>query len=157
MSDVSHCPRWVTTLQDARCTKFVLKGPGLEEFRTGWPSENALNIALDGIDAKILGRLHGDGRMTHSEVARRLGLAEATVRKWVGRGPENGVIQFQAWVDPLKVGYDGYAIIDALGALRAPARRVTPPFTPVPFSPPMENFWLPDATRIATAVREVLR
>ena len=95
MSDVSHCPRWVTNLQDARCTKFVLKGPGLDEFRTGWPSENALNIALDGIDAKIRGLLHGNSRMTNSEVARRLGLAEAPVRKWVGRRLENAVMQFQ--------------------------------------------------------------
>ena len=27
---------------------------------------------------------------------------------------------------------------------------------PVPFSPPMEKFWLPDAARIAAADREVL-
>ena len=40
--------------------------------------------------------------------------------------------------------------------LKAPVRRVTPPFTPVPFSPPMEKFWLPDAGKIAAAVREVL-
>ena len=41
--------------------------------------------------------------------------------------------------------------------LRAPMRRVTPPHTPVPFSPPMEKFWLPDAARIAAAVREITR
>jgi pyruvate dehydrogenase E1 component beta subunit len=40
------------------------------------------------------------------------------------------------------------------GSLKAPVRRVTPPFTPVPFSPPMERFWRPDAGRIAAAVRE---
>lgn len=44
----------------------------------------------------------------------------------------------------------------AFGALKAPILRVTPPFTPVPFSPPMETFWLPDAQRIAASVREVL-
>ena len=49
--------------------------------------------------------------MTNTEVARRLGLAEATVRKRVARLVETGVMQFQAWVDPLKVGYDIYAII----------------------------------------------
>jgi Lrp/AsnC family transcriptional regulator, regulator for asnA, asnC and gidA len=70
-----------------------------------------LNARLDAIDAKILSLLHGDGRMTNTEVARRLGLAEATVRKRVARLLEHGVMQFQAWVDPLKVGYDIYAIL----------------------------------------------
>jgi pyruvate dehydrogenase E1 component beta subunit len=40
--------------------------------------------------------------------------------------------------------------------LRAPARRVTMPAVPVPFSPPLEDFVLPDKARIAAAVREVL-
>lgn len=66
---------------------------------------------LDAIDAKIVSLLHADGRMTNTEAARRLGLGEATVRKRVARLLERGVIQFQAWVDPLKVGYDIYAII----------------------------------------------
>jgi len=70
-----------------------------------------LGLELDAIDAKILGLLHGDGRMTNTEVARRLGLAEATVRKRVARLLDRGVMQFQAWVDPLKVGYEVYAII----------------------------------------------
>ncbi|MBI2217137.1 MAG: alpha-ketoacid dehydrogenase subunit beta [Candidatus Rokubacteria bacterium] len=46
------------------------------------------------------------------------------------------------------------------GAMSGPptlmVRRVTPPHTPVPFSPPMEKLWLPDAARIAAAVREVM-
>lgn len=70
-----------------------------------------MHTELDEIDAKILSLLHRDGRMTNTEVARRLGLAEATVRKRVARLLEHGVMQFQAWVDPLKVGYDIYAII----------------------------------------------
>jgi acetoin:2,6-dichlorophenolindophenol oxidoreductase subunit beta len=40
--------------------------------------------------------------------------------------------------------------------LRAPVRRVCTPAVPVPFSPPLEDFVLPDATRIAAAVRELL-
>jgi pyruvate/2-oxoglutarate/acetoin dehydrogenase E1 component len=38
-------------------------------------------------------------------------------------------------------------------ALRAPARRVTMPAVPVPFSPPLEDFVLPDQARIAAAIR----
>jgi pyruvate/2-oxoglutarate/acetoin dehydrogenase E1 component len=41
-------------------------------------------------------------------------------------------------------------------ALRAPVRRVTMPAVPVPFSPPLEDFVLPDQARIAAAARELL-
>jgi acetoin:2,6-dichlorophenolindophenol oxidoreductase subunit beta len=41
-------------------------------------------------------------------------------------------------------------------ALRAPARRVTMPAVPVPFSPPLEDFVLPDQSRIAAAIRDAL-
>jgi pyruvate dehydrogenase E1 component beta subunit len=44
----------------------------------------------------------------------------------------------------------------ACRALRAPARRVTMPAVPVPFSPPLEDFVLPDQARIAATIREVL-
>jgi pyruvate dehydrogenase E1 component beta subunit len=40
--------------------------------------------------------------------------------------------------------------------LRAPVRRVTMPAVPVPFSPPLEDFVLPDQARIAGTVRELL-
>jgi pyruvate dehydrogenase E1 component beta subunit len=40
--------------------------------------------------------------------------------------------------------------------LRAPARRVTMPAVPVPFSPPLEDFVLPDQARIAATVRDLL-
>jgi pyruvate dehydrogenase E1 component beta subunit len=41
-------------------------------------------------------------------------------------------------------------------SLRAPVRRVCMPAVPVPFSPPLEDFVLPDQARIAGTVREVL-
>jgi acetoin:2,6-dichlorophenolindophenol oxidoreductase subunit beta len=45
----------------------------------------------------------------------------------------------------------------AFGSLRAPIRMVTPPHTPVPFSDVLEDLYIPDATKIASAVREVMR
>jgi pyruvate dehydrogenase E1 component beta subunit len=68
------------------------------------------------------------------------------------------VVAHEAW-SPCGMGAEIVALVTehALGSLKAPARRVTPPFTPVPFSPPLEKFWLPDAARIAAAVREVVR
>ena len=41
-------------------------------------------------------------------------------------------------------------------ALRAASRRVTMPAVPVPFSPPLEDFVLPDQARIAATIRDVL-
>jgi pyruvate dehydrogenase E1 component beta subunit len=43
----------------------------------------------------------------------------------------------------------------AFDALRAPIKRVTAPFTPVPFAKPLEAFYLPNAERIAEAVKEI--
>src|SRR5215218_1836332 len=40
--------------------------------------------------------------------------------------------------------------------LDAPIKRVTAPHTPVPFSPPLEQFYVPSAERIAEAVREIV-
>jgi pyruvate dehydrogenase E1 component beta subunit len=40
--------------------------------------------------------------------------------------------------------------------LRAPVRRVCMPAVPVPFSPPLEDFVLPDRSRIVATVRELL-
>lgn len=42
-------------------------------------------------------------------------------------------------------------------ALRAPVTRVASPDIPVPFAPPMEDFYRPDAPRIAEAVRKTLK
>jgi acetoin:2,6-dichlorophenolindophenol oxidoreductase subunit beta len=40
--------------------------------------------------------------------------------------------------------------------LRAPIRMVTPPHTPVPFSDVLEDMYIPDASRVMAAVREVV-
>lgn len=41
-------------------------------------------------------------------------------------------------------------------SLKAPIQLVTPPHTPVPFSAPLEQEWLPNANRIEAAVRAVV-
>jgi pyruvate dehydrogenase E1 component beta subunit len=66
------------------------------------------------------------------------------------------VVVHEAWA-PCGIGAEIAAIVAEHGfdSLKAPVRRVTAPFTPVPFSPPMEKFWVPDAARIAAAVRDV--
>ena len=44
----------------------------------------------------------------------------------------------------------------AFEALRAPIRRVSPPHTPVPFSPALEDLYVPDVEKIILAVRAVM-
>jgi len=45
---------------------------------------------------------------------------------------------------------------DAFGCLDAPIQRVTRQHVPIPFSPPLENFALPDEGRIKDAVHKVM-
>jgi len=44
----------------------------------------------------------------------------------------------------------------AVWHLDGPIKRVTPPFTPAPYSPVLEQIWLPDPQRIVAAIREVV-
>ncbi len=45
----------------------------------------------------------------------------------------------------------------AFGALKAQIEMVTPPHTPVPFSPVLEDMYIPSAAQIATAVRKTIK
>ena len=44
----------------------------------------------------------------------------------------------------------------AFGALKAPIKMVTPPHTPVPFAPVLEDLYVPTPGQIEAAAREVL-
>jgi pyruvate/2-oxoglutarate/acetoin dehydrogenase E1 component len=46
---------------------------------------------------------------------------------------------------------------EAFRALKAPVRMVTPPHTPVPFSPALEDAYVPGTARIVEAVRGVMQ
>jgi acetoin:2,6-dichlorophenolindophenol oxidoreductase subunit beta len=49
------------------------------------------------------------------------------------------------------------SVVEAGVELKAPPRRVAYPDIPVPFTPPMERFALPDGERIAHAAKEIMR
>jgi len=68
--------------------------------------------SVDALDARIIRLLQVDGRLPNTEIARRLGVAEATVRNRIERLLRDGVIQVGAWADPLKIGYQNYAMIE---------------------------------------------
>jgi pyruvate dehydrogenase E1 component beta subunit len=46
---------------------------------------------------------------------------------------------------------------EAFDSLEAPIQMVTAPHTPVPFSPALEDLYLPNADKIAAAVRKTMR
>lgn len=66
---------------------------------------------MDRIDVEIVRLLQADGRLPNTEIGRRLGIAEATVRKRIERLLREKVMQIGAWTDPLKIGYQTYASI----------------------------------------------
>lgn len=45
---------------------------------------------------------------------------------------------------------------EAFGSLKAPLRRVTGPDIPVPASPPLERFYIPDAGQVVTAAKDLV-
>jgi len=66
---------------------------------------------IDHTDVEIIRLLQADARRPNTEIARRLGVAETTVRNRIERLTRDGVVQCGAWTDPLKIGYQTYAII----------------------------------------------
>ncbi len=45
---------------------------------------------------------------------------------------------------------------EAFGALRAPIEMVTAPHTPVPFAQTLEQLYIPDAQKVANAVKKTM-
>jgi Lrp/AsnC family transcriptional regulator, regulator for asnA, asnC and gidA len=66
---------------------------------------------IDQLDAKIISLLQADGRRSNVDIARSLAVAEGTVRKRIERLVRDKVIQISAWADPLRIGYQNYAVL----------------------------------------------
>ena len=68
---------------------------------------------LDQIDRKIIDALVGDGRMTVTELAQRVGLSKTPCQLRLARLQRDGVILgFRAVVDPAKLGLDHVAFTE---------------------------------------------
>jgi Lrp/AsnC family transcriptional regulator for asnA, asnC and gidA len=74
-------------------------------------SNSAESVVLDDLDAQIITLLQDDGRRPTVKMARQLAVAEGTVRKRIERLVREKVIQIGAWADPLKIGYQNYAVL----------------------------------------------
>ena len=62
------------------------------------------SVSLDVVDQQIITLLHGDGRMAFTEIAKRVGIPEATARYRVQRLLQSDMITIQAWPNPDKLG-----------------------------------------------------
>lgn len=60
---------------------------------------------LDKLDHQIISELHADARVTASDIARRTGANERTVRKRIDRLVSDGVLRLTAIIDPQAFGY----------------------------------------------------
>ncbi len=60
--------------------------------------------ALDDLDRSIVTELEADGRRPFRDIARQLGISEATVRARVRRLEEAEVLKIVAFADPLRMG-----------------------------------------------------
>jgi len=69
-------------------------------------------VDVDGLDMKILNLLEEDGRISFTEVAKKLKLNESTIRKRVLRLQERQVIKkFSVDLNPSKIGLNTVAIV----------------------------------------------
>jgi Lrp/AsnC family transcriptional regulator for asnA, asnC and gidA len=66
---------------------------------------------MDERDLEILAILQKDGRVPFTEIAKKLGVAEGTVRNRVAKLQENQTLQIVGMLDPHRLGYEAPAII----------------------------------------------
>ncbi|HMM37808.1 MAG TPA: Lrp/AsnC family transcriptional regulator [Desulfovibrio sp.] len=83
---------------------------------------------IDGIDRNILMILHGDGRVSNAEIARRVGMAPSAVLERIRKLERKGVIQgYEALLDPKSLGqrltaFTTVHVSEAVGSTEAGAQ-----------------------------------
>ncbi|MCF8068711.1 MAG: Lrp/AsnC family transcriptional regulator [Desulfobacterales bacterium] len=65
-----------------------------------------MGLEIDKVDSKIICLLQENGRMPNTEIAQKLGISEATIRKRIQRLIKDGIIKIVAACDPFKVGFN---------------------------------------------------
>jgi Lrp/AsnC family transcriptional regulator, regulator for asnA, asnC and gidA len=73
--------------------------------------ETVVHLQLDDLDRSIISELQSDGRRSFREIARSIGVSEATVRTRVRRLDEAGALRIVAFADPLKLGNAELALL----------------------------------------------
>jgi Lrp/AsnC family transcriptional regulator for asnA, asnC and gidA len=78
---------------------------------------------LDVIDQRLVEELQGNGRQSNVEIAKKLSVAESTVRKRMKRLFNENIIRIEALPNPYKLGY-GFISFMALQVRMADLREV---------------------------------
>ena len=107
-------------------------------------SEAADELAKDGIECEII-----DPRTTSP-------LDEDTILESVENTGRLVIVDEATPRCNIATDISALVAQNAFGDLKAPIRMVTPPHTPVPFSPVLEDIYIPNSGKVATTVREVM-
>jgi DNA-binding Lrp family transcriptional regulator len=75
---------------------------------------------ISQIDLRIMAALQIDGRKSFAQVASQLDVSESTVHNRVQRLRELGILQFEAYADPLRLGYPNWALFQFSVEARQP-------------------------------------
>ena len=67
---------------------------------------------LDRLGRQLIELLQVDGRQPNTELARKLNVAEGTIRNRIAKLLSDKLIQVGAWVDPVRIGGQIYAHIE---------------------------------------------
>lgn len=65
---------------------------------------------ISPIDLRIMAAVQTDGRKSFAQVASQLDISESTVHNRVQRLRQLGILQFEAYADPLRLGYPIWAL-----------------------------------------------
>jgi Lrp/AsnC family transcriptional regulator for asnA, asnC and gidA len=76
------------------------------------PDRASDRLNLDDLDTQIVKLLHKDGRTAFTEIAKQVGVSEATIRNRVQRLIERGAIKIQAYLNPDKLGFRNIALLE---------------------------------------------
>ena len=66
---------------------------------------------MDELDLIILNTLQADGRTPFTQIAKKAGVAESTIRSRYASLVEQGIVQTIAVIDPFAIGYNSPALI----------------------------------------------
>jgi Lrp/AsnC family transcriptional regulator, regulator for asnA, asnC and gidA len=83
------------------------------------PVQEMMQLSLDALDHQLIDQLRRDGRLANTEIARRLGVSETTVRNRIQRLVGEGVLQVAAILNLSRLGYEVDVIV---GIHCAPSR-----------------------------------
>lgn len=75
--------------------------------------QDECEVAMDRFDRKILDVLSGEGRISITDLARRIGLTKSPTQARVRRLEAEGVITgYRAQIDPIRLGRDHVAFVE---------------------------------------------